>query len=196
MTLFLHSLVFREPLFSKSNVLNVERKLDESYRSSDTAFLSQGDPVTDCIGKRALQFLGAVEHESYEPMQLVRYLPGQTYLDHFDWFDIPHLPKHEPDRGRSWNRLSSFFTYLGDDPIGGETLFPFVPGADIHADGTKFARTADDLGLAIKPIKGNTVFWMNLHAENQTGDERVLHTGLPVRSGVKYGMNLWTKHYE
>jgi prolyl 4-hydroxylase len=47
-------------------------------------------------------------------------------------------------------------------------------------------------GVTFRPVEGNAVFWVNLQ-EDGHGDERVLHAGLPVTSGKKLGMNIWTR---
>ena len=52
----------------------------------------------------------------------------------------------------------------------------------------------EDGGLAFRPIAGNAVFWVNLHA-NGTGDMRTRHAGLPLESGRKTAMNIWPRQY-
>ena len=138
--------------------------------------------------------MGLVEHENYEPLQLVRYYPSQAYNYHTDWLHKPKTSNHAFDAGRDFNRLASFFTYMGGNSTGGETYFPHVKGVAAGGDGRKFSRTSNG-GLVVKPIKGSALFWMNLHPGNGSGDERVIHAGLSPTSGVKYGMNVWTKHY-
>lgn len=46
-------------------------------------------------------------------------------------------------------------------------------------------------GVAVKPIPGNAVFWVNFK-EDGTGIHETLHAGEPVISGTKIGMNIWT----
>lgn len=98
------------------------------------------------------------------------------------------------DSERPYNRLVSIFVYLGDDCEGGETYFPNVAGVSAEADGEKFKRTDTGMGLLVKPKKGSAVLWMNLH-RNGTGDKRLLHAGLPVKSGVKLGMNMFSVYF-
>jgi prolyl 4-hydroxylase len=47
------------------------------------------------------------------------------------------------------------------------------------------------LGVTFKPITGNAVFWHNL-AANGRGYEETYHAGLPVLSGHKVGLNIWS----
>ncbi|CEJ60612.1 hypothetical protein PMG11_09181 [Penicillium brasilianum] len=187
-----------DPLFQDSQLFDDEqvRTVDRPYRSSSTAFLPYSDSLCQCIGQRALKFLGFVEHDAHERLQLVRYYPGQEYNLHSDWLAKPKISRSAQDEGREYNRLGSFFTYLGGNATGGETYFPFVSGASLESDGKKYAIPSNGQGLVVKPVKGSALFWINLHPSNGTGDQRTFHAGLPVLSGVKYGMNVWTKHYK
>ncbi|KAJ5722265.1 2OG-Fe(II) oxygenase family Oxidoreductase, partial [Penicillium malachiteum] len=187
-----------QPLFQDSQLFDNDqvRTVDKPYRSSSSAFLPYEDPVCQCIGQRALDFLGFVEHKAHERLQLVRYYPGQEYNLHSDWLYNPKVSRSPGDKGQEYNRLGSFFTYIGGNSTGGETYFPFVNGATLTADPTKYAISSNGQGLLVKPVKGNALFWMNLHPTNGTGNDKTFHSGLPVHSGIKYGMNLWTKHYK
>lgn len=53
-------------------------------------------------------------------------------------------------------------------------------------------------GVTFRPVQGNAVYWDNLLPrtagdESRTGDPRTLHAGLPVVTGEKIGMNIWTR---
>lgn len=144
-----------------------------------------------CIIKRAADFVGFIPNDGFEALQVVKYLEGGDRHDpHFDWFASP--PKISS--GLICNRAASFFVYLGDELEGGETCFHFMYPAPPDADPYKFSNinSDDGLGFSVKPIAGNVIFWMNLHSNN-TGDVRVQHSALPVRSGTKYGMNILLK---
>lgn len=77
---------------------------------------------------------------------------------------------------------------------GGETYFPDVQTVGLTADGEKFSRTESGEGLLVKPRRGNALLWKNLH-NNGTGDARLIHASLPVMSGRKTGMNLFSLYY-
>lgn len=139
--------------------------------------------------------LGNMQHADVEALQLVKYDVGGEFRLHYDWF--PTLVTRnvsEHGNGRPFNRLGTAFVYLGDDCVGGETYFPDVQGVAAEADGDKYSRTDTGEGLLVKPRKGNAVFWNNMHM-NGTGDSRVLHAGLPIQSGVKLGMNIFSTYY-
>lgn len=138
--------------------------------------------------------LGNLQHIEFEFLQLVRYERGGRFGLHQDWF---HGLKKTTLNGteRSYNRFCTVFAYLADDCVGGGTYFPHIPAVPAGSDDDKFSREMVDAetgkGLVVKPKRGNAVFWINLHM-NGTGDERVRHAGLPVESGVKLGINLWS----
>ena len=45
--------------------------------------------------------------------------------------------------------------------------------------------------LTFKVVPGSAVFWKNLLPDGR-GDARTLHAGLPISSGMKLGLNIWT----
>ncbi|KAH6648219.1 hypothetical protein BKA67DRAFT_579857 [Truncatella angustata] len=111
-----------------------------------------------------------------------------------DWFGEPRNYTFAPNvTYRPWNRLVSIFAYLDDSCTGGETYFPDVQGISAVADGDKFSRTDTGTGLLVRPKRRNAVLWNNL-LNNGSGDSRVAHVGLPVHSGRKVGINLFS-HY-
>jgi prolyl 4-hydroxylase len=150
------------------------------------------DPVVRCIESRATSFQG-FDTPAYhvEPIQLVRYASGEHYHFHTDWFIDP---AHSTAR-HGGQRVSSFFGYVGvgEGTTGGGTNFPIL---NAPAD-ERWCRFVDcdeeyERGVTFKPIEGNVVYWQNV-GEDGKGDERTLHAGLPVTSGWKVGMNIWTR---
>jgi len=87
--------------------------------------------------------------------------------------------------------------YLSADCEGGGTKFPrlhrpegrswcdYIDCSDDHElDG-------EEAGVIFKPKKGAAVFWENFRPDG-TGYEETWHAGLPVKSGVKIGLNIWS----
>ena len=102
--------------------------------------------------------------------------------------------EHEPNsEGKLCNRAASFFVFLSDVEEGGETYFPYLdaPPAELPINEKKFRRpkNKESLGMMLRPVKGNGIFWMNLH-KNGTLDERSRHAGMKVTKGTKYGLNV------
>ena len=109
-----------------------------------------------------------------EPLQVVRYLPGQEYRPHQDWFD-PGGAAYAANVAKGGQRLVSCFVYLADLPkgAGGETWFP-------------------SLGLRFTPEAGKALVWYNRSASSDGPmDDRVLHGGLKLERGIKWGLNCW-----
>lgn len=52
-------------------------------------------------------------------------------------------------------------------------------------------RRRENVGVTFKPIKGNAVFWENIRSDGR-GYAETYHAGLPVISGTKVGLNIWS----
>ncbi|KAF5521517.1 putative prolyl 4-hydroxylase 6 [Colletotrichum aenigma] len=186
-----------EPAFKPSYVYKDGRRQGTPDRTSSSAGLPLDDAAVQCVLARAERFMGttlAPGRDEMGPPQLVRYTAGQRFNVHHDWYDT-FQPDRATGRERRWNRVASFFAILEDECVGGETWFPKVEAVapqDKAKDGPW--RRFEKGGLAFKPVRGNAVFWVNLHA-NGTGDERVVHAGLPLAEGLKTAMNIWPKRY-
>ena len=94
--------------------------------------------------------------------------------------------------------------YLEANCTGGGTHFPRLlrPRGNewckfIECDEVGWAgSTSDDeakleQGVIFKPIAGNAVYWENMRSDG-TGYLESWHAGLPVRSGTKVGLNIWS----
>ncbi|KAM3548314.1 hypothetical protein MY1884_009231 [Beauveria asiatica] len=148
-----------------------------------------------CIAERMKSLLGNVQHLEIEPIRIIQYEGEQKLQVHYDWFPgnrTDASPAGHPNRVN--NRLGSIFAYLEDDCDGGETYFPEIRGVAETADGRKFSRTESGEGLLVKPLRGNAVFWNNLHSDG-SGDVRTAHAGLPVTRGRKIGINIWSYYF-
>ncbi|WP_426266601.1 2OG-Fe(II) oxygenase [Sphingomonas sp. LHG3443-2] len=99
-----------------------------------------------------------------EPLQILRYSPGEEYRLHSD--ALPGVPL-------SQQRVLTFLVYLNDDYEGGETAFP-------------------NLGLTFKGATGDGLLFTNTTAAGEL-DTRSLHEGRPVLSGTKYLASRWIR---
>ena len=190
-----------EPGFAPSEVVKHGQKQTTSERTSSSAGLPRDDPAVRCVLDRARAFMGTMLRDGWDemgPPQLVRYGPGQRFDAHHDWYDAPR--RATDTSGRRWNRVASFFAVLDADCTGGETHFPYIGavaaqsprrepawvGSWVDARGDEdlrpLWRAHEDGGLAFRPVAGNAIFWVNLHA-NGTGDARTVHAGLPLGEG-------------
>ena len=124
---------------------------------------------------------GAIQRAAYlskvlpshaEPAQVVRYLPGQKYDTHHDFFDraAPSFAKKTRVGGQ---RLTTVLAYLREPDSGGRTSFP-------------------RLRMGFDPRKGDALLWWNL-TEDGREDVMTLHAGEPVCAGEKWALNLWLR---
>ncbi|KAJ9149890.1 2OG-Fe(II) oxygenase superfamily protein [Pleurostoma richardsiae] len=177
--------------FSHSAVASSGGQTIHSVRTSQSTSVAR-DAVVRCIEDRALAFQGYDTPRSYlEPLQLVRYAPGERYHFHTDWFTDPA----HAVAALGGNRVSSFFAYVAVAPgtTGGGTGFPLVEAPRDE----RWCSVVDcdvpwEEGVTFRPVEGNAVYWENLLPDGR-GDQRTLHAGLPVTSGGKIGMNIWTR---
>ncbi|KAL1520990.1 hypothetical protein AB1Y20_022547 [Prymnesium parvum] len=101
--------------------------------------------------------------------QVLRYETSQFYKTHHD--------QNSP-RASAWGpRMFTVFMYVGDGYTGGETHFP-------------------RLNLTVAAKKGSACVWTSvLDSDPFQRDDRTDHESLPVKSGVKYGVNYWVHMY-
>jgi prolyl 4-hydroxylase len=141
----------------------------EAYRTSYSGDVDPHDSFVQKIQRRIDDLLG-IPGENAETVQGQRYLPGQEFKQHFDWFDTERdYWKAEVDRGgqRSWTAM----VFLNPVEAGGATYFPL-------------------LHMSIEPRPGALLIWNN---SNEAGDpnEWTLHAGMPVETGTKYIITKW-----
>ena len=173
-----------EPLLHRSQVLTGNGTyVDIPQRTSSTAYLPKDDSVVASILERAAEFQGYLSIADMD-MQVTSYQHGQEYRAHYDWF--------RPEQNLPTNRLSTFFAILEAHCENCGTQFP-----EVHIDwskrDTRWCEVIDcsQTMLTTKAINGSAVFWRNLDASGR-GRSDTLHAGLPVESGAKVGLNIWT----
>ena len=150
-------------------------RTEQERRSSSSATLDSAEmlqePLVATIMRRAAALAG-VPLDTLEPLQIVRYLPGEFYAVHHDAWP----PRHTEVMGG--NRNTTLFIYLTELPAeeqGGSTIFP-------------------DLGVKVRPAGlGGGAMWLNLLGD-QPGAEydlRMKHIGEPPSTVTKFGLNVW-----
>ncbi|CAF1160268.1 unnamed protein product [Adineta ricciae] len=188
-----HLAQLAEPLFNPSKIFNAEgvRTYDD-YRTSTSANLRrQHTPVVKCLEHRFAKFQGNIDVRRIERFQVVKYIPGQQFQPHYDWFWQPEPMKN------GGQRLTTFVTYLQANCSQGETEF-----LEIRFNETLHKHLCDILycdeksassGLRFRPIPGNTVFWSNVDKKGLP-DHKTYHAGRPPgENGYKIGLNVWTR---
>jgi len=132
-------------------------------RNSSTAFLgATSDDVLAEVSRRSAALVGRTI-EAVEPLQMVRYKPGEYYKPHFD-------------AASDVERQYTILLFLNSMPLGagGCTRFPL-------------------LNMSFQPAAGTAVLWENLRELPSRREYRALHDGQPVVEGVKYALNIWIR---
>ena len=126
-----------DPLFEPAHTVEeyTGRQILNPIRTSDTAvFPWVGEnPAVHALNRR-MAAASKTDVMQGEPLQILRYRPGQEYKPHTD--AIPGLKNQ---------RIMTMLVYLNDDFEGGETSFP-------------------DAGLTIRPKRGEGLLFTNVDA--------------------------------
>lgn len=116
---------------------------------------------------------------------------GSTFVDKKKDFD--YIQDGQVFEANGFNRDTTMLVYLEDDCTGGGTNFPQIPMNEdpFWASVLDFNDTNSPQGPTFKPISGAAIFWRNLDATG-AGFKEVVHAGLPVKTGRKSAVNIWT----
>lgn len=187
-----HLQTITKDTFSRSAVADQAGVQGQRETRTSQSTSVERDDTLRCIEERALLFQGFDTPRTHlEPLQLVKYGRGEHYHFHTDWFT--NAVQHASS-ATGGNRQSSFFAYVAAENVtGGGTNFPMVaPPRDERWCAFVDCDEPWENGVTFRPVVGNAVFWSNL-LDDGSGDQRTLHAGLPVITGEKIGMNIWTR---
>ena len=154
-------------------VAQPSRAFDAGYESGyRTSYSGDVDPLDPFIRKlqRRLDDLLGIDPSYGETIQGQRYLPGQQFQAHCDWFP-ENTAYWEVEKTRGGQRSITAMAYLNPVEEGGATAFP-------------------SLGLSIDPKPGALLIWNNADPDG-TPNPNTLHAGTPVVRGVKYIITKW-----
>ena len=162
------------PLLQRAEVNDAmgQAQVHEMRTNSHARF---GITNTDVIGvlaaRRVAQVIGE-PFENQEDTMVLRYLPGETYDDHYDFVDprVPHFQRELELRGQ---RIATVLIYLNEDYTRGETEFP-------------------ELGWRYRGSQGDALGWRNVTAAGLP-ELRTLHAGRPPASGEKWLLSKWIR---
>jgi prolyl 4-hydroxylase len=160
--------------------LNSSGEVSE-IRTSLGTFLAKGsDPIVKAIEERIEEWT-FLPIANQEPLQILRYLKGQKYVSHFDYF--PDDPKKQV----GGQRYATVLMYLSNVKRGGETVFTNAPDTTPKDD--TWSECAKGY-LAVKPSKGDAVLFFSMHPDGSP-DTYSLHYACPVVEGVKWSAPKW-----
>ena len=155
------------PMFEPSVVVDPRtgRQVHNPIRTASAAGFPfrLENPAVHALNRR-LAAASGTDVRAGEPLQVLRYAPGEQYHTHSD--ALPNFPP-------SQQRVLTFLVYLNDDYDGGETSFPAV-------------------GLKVRGKAGDGLLFRNASAEGAP-DPQAIHAGLPVTRGVKHIASRWIR---
>ncbi len=146
-----------------------EQDYASGFRTSYSGDLDPYDSFVKSISRRIDDLMG-LKPEIGEAIQGQRYLEGQQFKPHNDWFYTSEKYwQNERKRGgqRSWTSM----VFLNTVEEGGETHFT-------------------EAGLKIEPKPGVLLLWNNALPDGSP-NEGTMHAGTPVTKGSKYIITKW-----
>lgn len=160
-----------KPQLRQSAIVGLESSVIDGRRTSRGMFFPIGysDTILERVENR-ISLLTFIPREFSESIQVVHYLPGQEYQQHYDFFDV-ETPAGKIEHDRGGQRLISFLMYLNTPEEGGETVFPLVD-------------------IAVQPRKGDALMFFDCDLYGDL-DLLTLHAGAPVIKGEKWLATKW-----
>lgn len=153
----------------RPSTVTLESK-DKYFRTSSTCYLTEsGAPTVEAVDKKIASTLG-INITYSEPIQGQKYLPGQQFKAHTDFFE-PRTEEYQKHCRHTGNRTWTFMIYLTDVENGGGTAFP-------------------EIGRTFHPKKGMALAWNNLGRDG-VPNRFTLHCGEPVVAGEKIIITKW-----
>jgi len=159
------------PLFYLALRARIQTEKPELMRELDLSW---------AITQRAATLL-EVEPSQVEPIQVLRYEPGEFYRVHHDHHGYYDGNGNDGDggsggqKGGGEDRPLTMLLFLSDvEGGGGELRFP-------------------KLGFDFLPKQGDAVLWSNVHRDTGEADPDMVHEGRPPAAGQKFAANIWVR---
>ncbi|RJY08281.1 prolyl hydroxylase family protein [Aurantiacibacter aquimixticola] len=139
------------------------------YRTSYSGDVDPHDPFVKKISRRIDDLLD-IDPSFGEAIQGQRYMPGQEFQPHNDWFH-PGTTYWDLEMGAGGQRSYTAMVFLNEVEAGGTTDFT-------------------DIGLSIEPKPGVMLAWNNAYPDGLC-NPKTMHAGRPVQAGSKYIITKW-----
>jgi prolyl 4-hydroxylase len=168
----------------KSTVVDNQsgKSMDSRVRTSSGTFLQRGeDEVVQRIEKR-ISLITMIPQENGEAIQILKYVDGQKYEPHTDYFHDKHNQREE----NGGQRIATVLMYLSTPEEGGETVFPY---AEKKVEGEGWSECAKK-GLAVKATKGSALLFYSLKPSGEE-DPASTHGSCPTLAGEKWSATRW-----
>ncbi|PNW83399.1 hypothetical protein CHLRE_05g244700v5 [Chlamydomonas reinhardtii] len=179
------------PKLERSLVVGNKSDEVDPIRTSYSASIgyNETDVVADIEGRIARWTHLPRSHQ--EPMEVLRYINGQKYDAHWDWFD-----ETETGGTGGGNRMATALMYLSDmEPAaGGETALPLAQPLDWEVQGVEgrgYSECASKMGISVRPKKGDVLLFWDMEPGGREPDRHALHASCPTFSGTKWTATKW-----
>lgn len=139
------------------------------HRTSYSGDVDPHDPFVRKLQRRIDDLLG-IDPSYGETIQGQRYMVGQEFQAHTDWFP-GNTPYWETEKKRGGQRSITTMVFLNSVEEGGATAFP-------------------RLRIGIEPRPGVLLIWNNADPEG-VPNPWTIHAGTPVVRGTKYIVTRW-----
>jgi prolyl 4-hydroxylase len=139
------------------------------FRTSYSCHLNRWDTDIARIEARMSDTLG-IDNDHAETMQGQRYQVGQEFKSHHDFFH-PSQGYWELEGPKGGQRSWTAMIFLNEPAEGGATEFPH-------------------LSIGVRPLAGTMLMWNNMQPDGSL-NYKTLHTGTPVKAGVKHIITKW-----
>jgi prolyl 4-hydroxylase len=156
--------VLGTPWMERASILNPsgERRLDDQIRDAESCSIPHlaEDMVVHAIN-RCIAAATGTPWINGEPLNILKYKPGQQYKPHHDGTGADNVSVRE----------QTALIWLNEQFEGGETDFPKIK-------------------LRVRAALGDMLVFRNVLANGQP-DPRMTHAGLPVTEGIKWMASRW-----
>ncbi len=164
-----------EATMTRSEVITADNAgtTPDKTRTSCGMYFEPGRlPLADAVQRRMMAMMDMpIDHG--EPLQVLRYGPGDVYQPHFDFFESDGADHVDSTVGLYGQRVATMICYLADVAEGGATCFP-------------------EVGLEVRPRRGMAVYFTYVDADGAV-DRTSLHGGAPVITGEKWILTQWCR---
>lgn len=148
-----------------------ENEVYLDHRNCSSSYISPNDTINIDIQDKISDILG-VDRSHFEGITVIRYLPGEEFKRHTDFFAGPGAAKQSE---RGGNRVATVVMYLNDVESGGDTDFPW-------------------LRLWVEPKKGSILYFD--YSDPDPFIKRLAeHAGKPVIKGEKWIATIWIREF-
>lgn len=153
-------------------------------RTSSGTWFSRGHDDTISTIEERIALVTMIPPENGEGIQVLKYINGQEYKGHTDYFH----DQYNVDDVHGGQRLATVLMYLSTPEEGGETVFTMTTPKK-EQEGPEWS-ACGKRGLAVKPRKGDALLFYSLRPDGSP-DPSSTHASCPTLKGEKWSATKW-----